>query len=266
MSEVEEFVKRLLPIVSNLAVLLVCSRLLDYGHGQKSFWLFVAGIFTSPLYHLCIGFPSSCVWSLYKHKVMDFWTAELALPLIALVFIEFHKPYLEKWIILSVVIVVGLLVTGTNSTFFSQSVIGGTTLIVVAAYVLWHRFAHGYWPEYDLVQLSLGITFNVFGLCFFIVQDWWPPYYGYLHSFWHVFVFIGSFFLAGVRPPRPQILNLDTAIGSTSMQAAATSAMHRIAVAPNRVVQAMLPAALFKPRKLDIILPLSDTTAITKEH
>ena len=250
MNGLEDFIQRLLPIVSNLWVLLTVSRLLDYGHGQKAFWFFVAGIFTSPLYHLCLGFPESCIWSLYKHKAMDFWTAELALPLIGLIFIDFRAPYLEKWIILAVVVVVGLLVTGTSSTFFSQAIIGGTTFVVVVVYVLWHRFAHGYWPKYDWIQLSLGILLGMFGVCFFIVQDWWPPYYGYLHSYWHTFVFIASYFLAGVRDPRPQTLNLDAAIVS--------NAICTVMVQPNRVVEGRIlqPLKIMRPESTRGVLPV----------
>jgi len=205
----EDLLLRMLPIFSNLPFLLAASRSLDYGYGFTAYLLAFVAIFTSPVYHICTGFPAACLWSFYKHRVVDFWSAELAIPVVGLIFIKFRAPYVKKWIIMTLVIVIGFLVTGTSSNFIGQAVIGAITIAVILVYIAWHRIAHGYWPEYDLVQVVLGVTFGTFGVSFFKVQDWWPPYYGYLHSYWHTFVAIGAYFFVGVRAPEPQYLNLE---------------------------------------------------------
>lgn len=77
-------------------------------------------------------------------------------------------------------------------------------MLVVVVYLAWHRYAHGYWPEYNVKRLVLGIGFLVLGICFFVVQEWWPPYYGYNHTYWHACDGIGVTFMVGIRPRTSQ--------------------------------------------------------------
>jgi len=209
----EPFLLRVLPVLSNLAFLPASARALEYGKGFQAFiWMFVA-LFTSPSYHLCIGF-GTCLWAVYKHHVVDFWSAEIAMPLVALDFVRFRSPMLAKWIILFSLVAIGLLVTGTRSNFMDQAIIGGVSGGCVIVYLLWYKGAHGEWPEYDMTQMVLGIGFLMLGVCFFVVQEWWPPYYGYNHSYWHVSVAIGVYFMIGIVEPADQRLNLDSRIQS----------------------------------------------------
>jgi hypothetical protein len=95
----DNLLRRICPIVSNLIYVLVSARCLEYGYGLRTFLFFSVGLWTSPLYHLCMGFPATCFWSVYKYHVIDFWTAELSMPLAALLFVRFRAPFVEKWII-----------------------------------------------------------------------------------------------------------------------------------------------------------------------
>jgi hypothetical protein len=211
----EHFIARLLPILSNLPFLAASSRALEYGLGfQTLLWALVA-LFTSPSYHLCQGF-GACLWSVSKHRVVDFWSAEMALPVVATDFIDFRAAYARKWFLLMSIVAIGLLVTGTDSSFMNQAVIGGVSGLIVICYLIWFRAAHGYWPDYDLVQLVLGIGFLALGVCFFVVQEWWPPYYNYNHSYWHACIGVGVYFAIGILPPKEQTLNLDSRIVSVA--------------------------------------------------
>jgi uncharacterized protein DUF3522 len=211
----ENLIKRLLPIVSNLLYVAVSARNLEYGYGFRAYLFFIVGLFTSPLYHMCMGFPSTCFWSVFKYHVIDFWTAELSMPLSALLFIRFKAPFVEKWIILTMIIVIGLLVTGTNGTFMMQAIIGGSSLAFVAVYLLWHKWAHRYWPKYDIIQLVMGLSFSALAVAFFVVQDWYPPFYGYNHSYWHALGAIGIWFLTGIKEPADPALNLEARIAAS---------------------------------------------------
>jgi hypothetical protein len=201
---VEDFVVRLLPILSNLLFLAPSARALEWEYPIDAFlWFFVA-LVTSPSYHLCMGFDA-CLWSVGKHRLVDFWSAELAMPAVALYFMRFRSNYIRTWFLLTAMIAIGLLVAGTDSSFMNQVIIGGISGAIVVAYLLWHRHAHGYWPEYDLKQLVLGLGFLVLGICFFVVQEWWPPYYGYTHSYWHGCDAIGIYFMIGIRKKNSDI-------------------------------------------------------------
>jgi hypothetical protein len=214
-NEMGEVLKRLLPIVSNLPYVCVAARSLEYGYGLRAFLFLFVGLFTSPVYHLCMGFPYACMWSVYKHHVVDFWTAELSMPLAALLFIRFRAPFVEKWLILTAVVVIGLLVTGTSGNFMTQAAIGGSSLAFVVVYLVWHKFAHHYWPEYDLVQVVLGLGFSALAVSFFVEQEWYPPYYWYNHSYWHTLGAIGMWFLTGIKEPQDPALNLEARIASS---------------------------------------------------
>jgi hypothetical protein len=197
--DAEEFIIRLLPVLSNLVFLWPAERALKRKFPIDTLlWSFIA-LFSSPAYHLCMGFYA-CLWAVDKHRVIDFWSAEMAMPIVALCFIAFRAPFIRTWIIFICILAIGLLVTGTNSSFMSQAVIAGVSGLVVIFYRLWHRYAHEYWPEYDMKRLVLGIGFLALGVCFFVVQEWWPPFYGYVHAYWHVFTALGIGFMYDIQP------------------------------------------------------------------
>ena len=212
----EQWVVRLLPILSNLPFAWGAVRWFKYGSMLRAFHFMLIALVTSPLYHLCTGF-GACAFDAHFLHVLDFWTAELTIPLIALYFIEFRLPYVEKWLIAISVVALGFIVATTESSFAGQAIVAGVSLGVVALYVVWYRLAHGHWPRYDLQQLTLGLGFTALGVCFFVVQEWWPPYYGYNHSYWHALVGAGGAFIVGIRPPRDPMLNLETSIQSAKM-------------------------------------------------
>lgn len=238
MSEAEFYLKKLLPIFTNLLALLDASKALAYGYGFRCI-LFVIVFFASSLYHMCLSFWYTCFWSIGYFKLIDFWSAELSLPVMALLFIRFRSPFIEKWLIVIFVILVGILVTRTGSSFSSQAIIGGVSGLIVVVYLLWHRCAHGYWASYDLVQMTLGIGISSVGISFFVVQEWFPPYYGYNHSAWHACVFIGAYFLLGIKPPSDSIYNLEASIPAIAKP------IYDAAVAINDQINRVLP--LTKP-------------------
>lgn len=208
----EQLILRLLPIFSNFSFLLPATRAYKYGLGTRAFLYAFVALFGSTLYHICKGFPRACIWSLEMHHVMDFWSAELVIPISALRFIKFRAPFIEKWIIWTLVVVLGITVSNSLSSFVGQALIAGSSLVFVAIYVVWHRVSHGYWPEYNLVNLTLGVALTVFSIVFFSTQDSWPGGYGYMHALWHFFGAIGQFFLIGIRPPEDPMLNLESEI------------------------------------------------------
>lgn len=116
---IEDFVVRFLPIVSNLAFLPAAYEALQWGYGPDAvLWLLVALLF-SPSYHLCMGFDA-CLWAVEKHRIADFWSAEMAIPVVALYFIGFRARFIRTWIFLLSIVAIGLLVTGTDSSFMDQ--------------------------------------------------------------------------------------------------------------------------------------------------
>ncbi len=131
--------------------------------------------------------------------MLDFWTAELTIPLGGTLFVRFRARYVETFIVIFSIFAVGFLVTGTNSNIATQTLVAGITFAFVVIYVLWHRIAHEYWPDYDLMQMSYGIAFLVLSVVCFVVQMRWPPVYNYIHGTWHISGALGMYFLIGIQ-------------------------------------------------------------------
>ncbi len=205
------FVERLVPIFSNLIFLLPADRALKWGRGLRSF-AFALVVLASGLYHLCVGFPVTCLWPFWKHHVIDFWTAEQLIPFTAIYFVRFRSPFIEKWLLLSSVVIVGLLVTGQQDTMLAQAGITVGSFIFVGVYLIWYRITHGRYPDYDLVQLTLGAACTIFSITFFVFQNYWPDGYWIMHSLWHIFGGLGQYFFMGILPPSDPMLNLDARI------------------------------------------------------
>lgn len=216
----EEYLVRLLPILSNLTFALAAARALWRGYGFKAFLFMLIAVFTSPSYHVCKSFPSACIWTAAQLHVIDFWSATLVIPVLSIHFVRFRVPFVEKFLILTSLVAVGLLVVSVESSLASQAIVAAVSLGLVVLYAIWYRWAHGHWPRYDLIQLTLGTGFIVLGVSFFVAQDWYPPYYGYLHSYWHASVGIGAYFIMGIREAVDPALNMETRIVAERADAA----------------------------------------------
>lgn len=244
-----EFVEAFLPVLSNLFFLLPADRALRWGRGFRSIIFFII-VFASSLYHMCVGFPMTCVWSFQKHHVIDFWTAEIVIPVAALYFIRFRAPFVEKWLIIISIISVGLLVTGKADNIVCQAGVTLGSFVVVGIYLAWYVYTHGYWPDYDLVQLTLGVLCTVFSISFFVLQNYWPDGYWILHSFWHAFGALGQYFILGIRPPANPLLNLEGAIPDPSSDAAlfrkyeVSGIFQRLSQAVSEFVESAVPTKI----------------------
>jgi hypothetical protein len=278
----ENAVSRLFPVFSNLQFLFLASRALDYGEIEFACLALVIAVFSSPLYHLCIGFPQACLYDIWKLHVLDFWTAELTIPWGGMLFVKFRSRYVKTFLLILTVFVVGFLVTGTNSSFTTQVVVSGVTFLFVALYIAWYKIAHGYWPDYDIFQLTLGVAFTALAVVCFVVQMRWPPIYNYIHSIWHMSAAMGMFFLIGMRnwiregsvragpdnedvaekdPGARQYLRQDDTYTYLKQNA------YRALLLPNKLLERVFPSIVPESRKNQRVgwLPVSHVTAPSRK-
>lgn len=179
-------------IFSNLWFLWPAAYARKVDENDRAFLYYCIALFTSPLYHLCLGFPRACLFGAFSHHAIDFSSANLAIPLTALYFVRWRHRYVERWLIFIAFVVMLLLVTQVGTNFLSQVVIAGVSLAFVAMYLVWHKIVYGELPKYNMVNLALGVLFTMFSIAFYTVQDAWPAGYGYTHGFWHMFGAIGQ--------------------------------------------------------------------------
>ena len=129
----------LFAIFSNLTFLWPASYARTVDEPDRAFLFYLIALFTSPLYHLCLGFARACIFGARTHYVIDFWSANLCIPLTALYFVRFRHAYVERWIIFAILIGMGLLVNQVGTSLMTQSIISGASLSFVVVYLAWHR-------------------------------------------------------------------------------------------------------------------------------
>jgi hypothetical protein len=129
----------LFAIFSNLTFLWPASYARHVDEPDRAFLFYLIALWTSPLYHLCLGFARACLFGARTHYVIDFWSANLCIPLTALYFVRFRHAYVERWIIFAILIAMGLLVNEVGTSLMTQSIISGASLSFVVVYLAWHR-------------------------------------------------------------------------------------------------------------------------------
>lgn len=192
----------LVAIFSNLWFLWPAAYSRKVDENDRAYLYYCIALFTSPLYHLCLGFPRACIFGARSHYFIDFSSANLAIPLTALYFPRFRHQYVERWIILTAFIAMLLLVTQVGSSFAAQCIIAGVSLAFVAVYLIWHKLVYKELPRYNMTNLALGVLFTMLSIAFYTVQDAWPAGYGYTHGFWHMFGAIGQRMFLGIHHRR----------------------------------------------------------------
>lgn len=203
----------LFPIISNLGFAAPAIRAYKWGRIFRAFHSALV-LFSSGSYHVCKSYYWACLFNYTMEKDFDYVIAVLFLPLDALYFVYFDQStsYLEWWAILLSIVVVALITTGVASGFIAHAILAGVVAGGVVVYWIVFYRRHGRLPKYDWMQLTLGIGSSLFGVALFVLQDFNPGGYWYIHSLWHLFVAMGRFFIIGIKPAVPLWMNMASRI------------------------------------------------------
>ena len=201
------------PVLSNLIFLAPAIRYYVWGRVFRTFHSALV-LFSSGSYHVCKAYHGACLFDYLMHKDFDYIIAILYLPIDALYFVYFDEKtsYLEWWAVFVSVVVVGLITVGTTSGFVAHAILAGT--LVVGLIIYWAVFylRHGRFPKYNWRELTTAIALTIFGVALFVIQDFNPAGYWYIHSIWHLTVGMGRFFIVGIKPAVPLALNMASRI------------------------------------------------------
>jgi hypothetical protein len=203
----------LFPIISNLGFIAPAIRAYAWGRIFRTFHSALV-MFSSGSYHVCKSYFWACLFNYTMEKDFDYVVAVLFLPLDALYFIHFDQStsYLEWWAILLSTVVVALITTGVASGFIAHAILAGVVAGGVVIYWIVFYWKHGRFPKYNWMELTLGIGCSLFGVGLFVLQDFNPDGYWYIHSLWHLFVSMGRFFIIGIKPAVPLWMNMASRI------------------------------------------------------
>lgn len=206
-------------VVSNLAFL-IPSIQAAYLHRFTRAAIFFLMIFASGLYHLCKAYSSTCVFDAQVHRKLDFFFAQLIIPVTALYFIYFPPKWrrLERWLIILFAVVLFVLEVLFDEAFFIQMILAIVGFFIIVFY--WIGFAIDRFategkarlPHYDWNMVVLGIVFTFMAVSLFATQKGWPQGYWAIHSDWHILAALGQYFILLIRPAAPAWAAVDARI------------------------------------------------------
>lgn len=193
--------------LSNLLFILPAFESIWRGRFTR-FFVYISIIFFSSSYHMCDSFPLTCFFSFEIHIKLDFFFAQLVIPLSALYLINFgYFSFIEKWSIYIYAIAIAVTLLLDMDQRIAQFLISGSAFIILIFY--WVIFG---FPRYNYINLSLGISMTVLAVCLFFIQDKFVSYYWASHSLWHVLGALGQFFLLKAKNKQPVYKNLEAVI------------------------------------------------------
>lgn len=198
-------------VLSNLAFLVPAKRAFEYARYTRAPLFFVIN-FVSGSYHTCRSYNNLCIFTLETHQKMDFFFAELTIPLSALYLIWFPLKYqwIERLLIIAFALLIYLLQISTD---------GGELQVQLIIVALSFGFVFAYWllievPHYNMIYLQRGIALTALSVGLFGAQGRFMEGYWGIHSSWHVLGALGQDYIIRSRPPASPIASVDSRIPS----------------------------------------------------
>lgn len=169
-------------------------------------WAYILMAFTSGSYHMCNSF-NLCLFEANIHRKLDFFYAQLLIPITALALISFsrNRAWIERWIILSFGFGLFIVEVLTDEPFEVQIVVAGISVLMLLIY--WAVYAYKYqkFPPYRWDAFASGFAVTALACVLFATQKNWHAGYPYIHSVWHLLAAAGQYWLlkAGTKRQDP---------------------------------------------------------------
>ena len=200
-------------VLSNLIFFIPAKRAVNYYRWTRAAIYFLI-VFASGSYHACRSYSSLCIFPYQLHHDLDFFFAELIIPLSALYLIYFPVFYqwIERWFIIMFAILIFVLQVYTDGAIMVQLVIVAVSLLFVVVYWIGHYASYGRIPRYNWIMLSRGITVTILSIALFTVQGRYMPGYWLIHSVWHILGALSQDYIIRARPPASPFSAVDARI------------------------------------------------------
>jgi hypothetical protein len=200
---------QILPIISNLAFVAPMLRAIVRGHYTRAA-IYALIPFTSGSYHACDAYASACLFSFPFHRQLDFFFAELIIPLSALYLVIWGDwAPVERFLIVGFAVALAILQYALpTSDFVVQGIVVATAIVIVAIYwTVYAAMACGRaqkcvaaFPEYSWPDLLLFVTLATTSIVMFSVQNYMYYDYDWIHSLWHCLAAFGQWYLLAAKP------------------------------------------------------------------
>ena len=226
-------------------------------------------LLASSTYHLCNSFSATCLFEAATHKSIDFFFAQLVIPLSAILVIHVPPKWeaLDWWWMIIFATLLFVLEITIGEGFIVQMALALSCFVVVAIY--WAGYAiytkeklgHALFPAYDWENFVLAIALTFMAVSLFATQMQWHSGYWAIHSTWHVLGALGQYFLLGIylplRAAKTVIVTLedvvrhgalymkDTAPGSAVVDVMESLGLLEEGRAGSKAISHVTPASLF---------------------
>lgn len=197
-------------ILSNLAFLIPSTVAIFWNRWTRAVAYFMVVIWSSA-YHTCRSYGALCVLPFGTLKNLDFFWADLGIPLTALYLINFKPRYqwIERWLIIAFGMGVFILQIKTDGELLPQAIICGVSLSIVLLYwLIWEM------PTYDWSAIAAGIAFTIVSILMFTTQGAFMLGYWGVHSIWHVLGAFGQTYFLMCKEPASPYAAIDAKITS----------------------------------------------------
>ena len=200
-------------VLSNLAFLIHAVRSVSQFRWTRAAIFFLI-VFASGLYHTCRSYSNLCLFDFRMHHNLDFFFAEITIPLTILSLIYFPPYYqwVERWLIIAFAILVFLVQVYTDGEMLVQLIIVGSAAVILVGYWIWFYSAYKRFPRYNWIMLSRGLTVTMMSVALFAVQSRYMYGYGAVHSIWHTLGALGMDYILRAKPPGTVYAALDSKI------------------------------------------------------
>lgn len=213
-------------ILSNLPFLLPAVKSAQLHRFTRAAVYFLM-MLASGFYHTCNSFASACVFEAQTHRKIDFFFAQLIIPVTALYIVKFAPRwhFLERWLIILFAVVIFVVELVTEEPFVIQLIVGLISVGMIAIY--WTYFGYRKYqfekkrgfthpsfgiPNYDWEPFSMGICLSVLACSLFATQKEWHIGYWAIHSVWHTLAAFGQYYILCIRDAAPRFAALDKSI------------------------------------------------------
>ena len=220
--------KEVFPIISNLFFLVPAAEAV-YQRRWTRFMINLLIVVNSSMYHACAGYTNACAFDSIAHRHLDFFFAQLTIPLTALYIIDFPEKllYLERILIIvfAFIIAITQIVWG-ESNYIQMSLAAASLAMVIIYWIVAALLYFGQRPDegltlpkYDWPMFALGIACLALACNLYSTQLQYHGTYWSTHSCWHSVAAMGSYFMLMIWPEKKkdsdlksldsQVLSLD---------------------------------------------------------
>ena len=198
-------------VISNAVFLIPCAQAIVLRHWTRAVLYFFMSIISS-FYHVCDSWNGTCLLDAVVHRKMDFFFAQLLIPVTALYIIKFKGVwcFLERVVILFVALFLFVVEVVSNEPFIIQVIIAGISFFAIITYWIGFAIYTSYksggksWgiPEYDWDAFVMAVACTALACVLFATQRMWHGGYGWVHSVWHSLAGLGQYWVLMTRPQK----------------------------------------------------------------